>query len=75
MTTVVLQVNGMTCGHCAKTVEGSVRSLPGVREARVDLAKKELTAAFDASQVDEKAIERAVERAGYAVAGPGRGAQ
>lgn len=73
MTNVVLIVEGMTCGHCARTVEGSVRSLPGVQTARVDLAKKELTAAFDASLVDVEGIELAIGRAGYAVAG--RGAQ
>lgn len=75
MTNVVLNVNGMTCGHCAKTIERSVRLLPGVQEARVDLAKKELTASFDAGQVGVKAIQGAVERAGYSVAGPARGAQ
>lgn len=75
MTEIVLNVSGMTCGHCAKTVERSVRSLPGVVAARVDFAKKELTAAVDGDQVDVDAIAGAVERAGYRAVVPGRGAQ
>ncbi|HEX2021245.1 MAG TPA: heavy-metal-associated domain-containing protein, partial [Candidatus Thermoplasmatota archaeon] len=32
-----LRVRGMTCGHCAKTVERAARAVPGVEDARADL--------------------------------------
>lgn len=40
MENVILNVNGMTCGHCVKAVETSVGALAGVQEVKVDLAEK-----------------------------------
>lgn len=34
----VLQVDGMTCGSCVRTVEASLAAVPGVERAVVDLA-------------------------------------
>lgn len=35
--TIELQVNGMTCGHCASAVTGAIKSLDPHAAVRVDL--------------------------------------
>ncbi|MGE5575749.1 MAG: heavy-metal-associated domain-containing protein [Syntrophothermus sp.] len=64
-----LRVDGMTCGHCAGTVEKAVKSLKGVERASVDLAKGSLQVAYDPDQVGISDFKRAVEEAGYEVVG------
>ena len=38
MPELTLAVDGMTCGHCSSRVEKTLRLVPGVVSARVDLA-------------------------------------
>lgn len=60
-----LIIEGMVCGHCAARVERALNALTGV-EARVNLAKK--TAVVEsASALDEEALKKAVQDAGYEV--------
>lgn len=37
MQNVTLNVQGMSCGHCVKAIEGSVGQLEGVNEVKVKL--------------------------------------
>lgn len=37
-----IQVNGMHCEHCKAAVEKAVKAIPGVKDAKVNLDKKEL---------------------------------
>lgn len=37
-----IKVNGMHCENCKKAVEDTVKKIPGVKSATVDLDKKEL---------------------------------
>lgn len=37
-----IKVNGMHCENCKNAVENTVKNIPGVKSARVDLDKKEL---------------------------------
>jgi len=61
-TTVVLRVDDMTCGHCARTIKDAVeRDLPGT-EAIADPAAKTVTVRGTADAV---AVRRAVASAGY----------
>ena len=39
MEKVTLSVEGMSCGHCVKAVEGSVGKLQGVSDVKVNLEK------------------------------------
>ncbi len=59
---VVLAVSGMTCGGCAGAVGRALSQVPGVAEARVDLAKGLATVTGTASAAD---LIRAVEAAGF----------
>lgn len=58
-------VQGMTCGHCEMSVREEVEELPGVVSAQADHVTGRLTVQGD--QVDDDAVKRAVEAAGYTV--------
>jgi len=58
----VYRVQGMTCGGCAKHVEKALRSVPGVTEVAVDMAKGTATVGGTASF---EAMTASVEAAGY----------
>ncbi len=70
------RVRGMHCASCALTIEGAVKELPGVREARVNFAAETLTVRAGNS-VSRGEIGNRVRRAGYqaldesAAPGPG----
>ncbi|MGI8728624.1 MAG: heavy-metal-associated domain-containing protein [Solirubrobacteraceae bacterium] len=59
-------VTGMTCGHCKASVIEQVLQVPGVRAADVDLDENSLTVRGE--RIDDAAIHKAVDEAGYAVA-------
>ncbi|HEX7057698.1 MAG TPA: copper ion binding protein [Bacilli bacterium] len=65
MQTVTLKVEGMSCGHCVKAVEGAV-SKAGAK-GKVDLAGKRVTVEFDEGKVQLEAIKEAIEEQGYDV--------
>ena len=63
-------VEGMTCSHCKACVEKAVRMLDGVISAEADVASKELRVHWhDADDVDESALKKAIEDAGFEFGG------
>ncbi len=63
MTTLGLRITGMTCEHCARTVEGALNSLPDVK-ARVSY--KDALAAVEApTGLDPEQLLKAVQAKGY----------
>jgi len=56
-------VDGMTCGHCRKSVIDQVLQVQGVKGADVDLDSRQLTVAGES--FDDSAIQAAVDEAGY----------
>jgi copper chaperone len=67
MRSVTVTVTGMSCGHCASSVQEEVGSIPGVTAVDVDLASGKVVIDSD-HQVEAVAIESAVEEAGYQLA-------
>jgi len=61
MQTVTLNIDGMTCGGCVKSVKG-------VEKAEVSLENKNAVITFDESKTDTDALIDAVEDGGYDVA-------
>ena len=59
---VVLAISGMTCGGCAGAVTRALSAVPGVAEARVDLAGGRATVTGTARAED---LIRAVQAAGF----------
>jgi copper chaperone len=72
--TTVIQVDGMTCGHCVASVTEELGALEGVSAVDVDLVAggRSAVSVTSAVQLDPAAVEAAVEEAGYTLASSGR---
>ncbi|MEJ7762864.1 MAG: heavy metal translocating P-type ATPase [Thermomicrobiales bacterium] len=62
-----LDVTGMDCGDCAKTIEASLASLPGVETATVNFARGTADVAYDDATTDRPALVDRVKSLGYDV--------
>lgn len=62
----VIKVEGMMCNHCKARVESVCKGIPGVTDAVVDLAAKQVTVSGTA---DVDALKKAITDAGYEVVG------
>ena len=60
----VLIVDWMMCAHCQMHVQKALASVDGVREATVDLEKKEATVTLE-KDVSDQTLMDAVQEAGY----------
>ena len=63
--TVELQISGMTCAGCVRSIERAVAAVPGVARAEVNLATGTASVEYEAPLADVSDIREAVERAGY----------
>ncbi len=61
---IVLKVQGMSCGHCVSTISAAVSPLAGVSGVDVDLAAGQVT--VDGTP-DVAAVTAVIEDAGYDV--------
>jgi copper chaperone len=68
MSTVTVNVTGMSCGHCVSSVREELGGIPGVTAVDVDLATGKVTVDSE-QEVEPAAIQNAVEEAGYQLAG------
>ena len=64
MTTTTYDVQGMTCGHCVRSVTEEISELEGVSSVDVDLEKGTAVVTGDA---DPDAVRSAVTEAGFEV--------
>jgi copper chaperone CopZ len=60
----IMIVEGMHCGNCAKHVETALTGVSGVKGAKVDLKKKNVTLDLEETVTDD-ALFSAVKEAGY----------
>jgi Cu+-exporting ATPase len=65
---LILPVTGMTCANCVATVERSLKKVPGVQLASVNLSSERATVEFDPQQANLPALVERIERAGYGIA-------
>ena len=68
MQTVTLNIDGMTCGGCVKSVTRLLEGVECVEKAEVSLENKNAVITFDESKTDTDALIDAVEDGGYDVA-------
>ncbi|HFC8510073.1 TPA: heavy-metal-associated domain-containing protein [Neisseria subflava] len=68
MQTVTLNIDGMTCGGCVKSVTRLLEGVEGVEKAEVSLENKNAVITFDEGKTDADALIDAVEDGGYDVA-------
>lgn len=64
---VVFNIEGMHCAGCVGIVEKAITSVPGVQDARVNLATEQAYVDTESDSVDIDAIITAVDKAGYAL--------
>ena len=65
MTTVVINIEGMMCGHCTARVEKALKEVPGVETVTVELKPGRATVTGSA---DAAVLVKTVEDAGYKAA-------
>ena len=63
------RVPEVSCGHYKSSIETALQPLNGVAQAEVDIDAKLVSVDFDDAVVDRAAVVRAIESAGYQVAG------
>lgn len=63
MQNVTLKVEGMSCGHCVKSVEGALKEIGAA--GKVNLEAKTVQVEFDENKVSVDAIKEAIEEQGY----------
>lgn len=61
---MLVNVDGMSCNHCAMAVEKALKSVAGIDEVKVDLDGKKADVAYFGS-VNEDEIKNAITDAGY----------
>jgi copper chaperone len=66
ITSLVLSVPGMSCGHCEAAIKREVGAVAGVDRVDVDLTSKDVT--VTGSDLQRDLIVEAIDEAGYDVA-------
>lgn len=69
MEQITLEVQGMSCGHCVSSIEGSVGNLNGVESVKVHLDNNTVDVEFDSNSVSLEDIKNEIEDQGYDIAG------
>ena len=63
--TVTLAIPSMHCAMCPVTVKEALLRVPGVRQIKVSLAKKDAVVTFNDSKTTVAALTQATRNAGY----------
>ena len=63
--TATLRVGGMVCAMCVQAIEEALRSVPGVLDARVNLATERAQVRYNPSLAQVRDLADAIEAAGY----------
>ena len=65
METFTLNIGGMTCGGCVKSVTRILENTQGVAKAEVSLDNKNAVIEFDPAKTNPEALIEAIEDGGY----------
>jgi Cu+-exporting ATPase len=63
-----IQITGMTCTTCARTIKKGLSKTPGVEQADVNFASEKASIEYDPTKVDLAKIKDTVSQLGYGVA-------
>lgn len=70
MSQATYPIKGMHCASCAQNVERTIKALPGVKRANVNLASEKLTVDYEQSQVNVDDMAQAVKGIGFELVKP-----
>ena len=60
-----LRLQGMSCASCANRIEKALGNIPGVESCNVNFAVEQAAIAYNPSQINLKAIQEVIQKAGY----------
>ena len=63
----IYALEGLTCGHCVKTVETAISAVPGVESAAVELVAGGISTLSVTGGAGRESVRAAVESAGYSL--------
>ncbi|KAJ8255284.1 hypothetical protein GJAV_G00203140 [Gymnothorax javanicus] len=67
VSSVLVGVEGMTCGSCTQSIEQQIGEMPGVFQVQVSLEKKQAAVLFDPSVQSPDSLADAIEDMGFDV--------
>ncbi|MEE4255395.1 MAG: heavy-metal-associated domain-containing protein [Bacteroidales bacterium] len=65
----IIEVTGMHCDGCVKTVTNALQGLDGVQNAKVTLEDEQARVEFDPNKLGSDDLKHAIEESGYGVGG------
>lgn len=63
----LFKISGMHCAACATLIDLDLEDLKGIKKAKTDYAKSELSVEYDEKLVSEKEILTSIKKSGYSV--------
>lgn len=73
MTSVILNVPDISCGHCEKTVLGALQDKPGVKAVQVNIPAKTIYLDYDENAFSLDQVKEVLDEEGYPVASTAEG--
>ncbi|MBM4331699.1 MAG: copper-translocating P-type ATPase [Deltaproteobacteria bacterium] len=64
-----ISIGGMTCAACVNRVEKTLKGIPGVSKAAVNLATEKATVHYQPGLLEKSGLRKAIEHLGYEVRG------
>jgi Cu+-exporting ATPase len=64
---ILVHVSGMACSSCANTVDKTLRKLPGIKDAAVNLVSERAKVVYDPSVTGISEIKDAIEKSGFGI--------
>ena len=71
--TQTLDIEGMTCSACVRTIEETVKQQEGVQAASVNFASEKLQVSYEPERISLESIIEAIKKRGYGASQPERG--
>ncbi len=62
-----LNILGMSCGHCEKTIQQALEKMDGVMKAEIDHKKEQGIIDFNPHQIHQEDIENKIIELGYSI--------
>ncbi len=63
--TVIIEVEGMTCGGCASHIDETLKKLKGVVSAKASYKNKNVKVICNPNQITLERIKKAINKIGY----------
>lgn len=68
MAKTILNVPGISCGHCVLTINKALRPLEGVRSVRVSIPTRRVEVEYDEAVIDVERMKEILAQEDYPVA-------